>query len=138
MRYSGPGMLLALLILSGCDGQPPSPDPLTRGIDEQMKAQEKGDSVSHRTQVRHAAISHVKKYYSEWTIQGVSIYSNTGTVYLVGVDATSSENRQTIEVSVEMFVKDSGERYWKTSFAPPGVGAKPLEFIVEVYKSPKD
>lgn len=133
-------LVLALTTLAGCNNnqnnQPTSSDPLVRGLETQMHAQE-SDSISHRIQVRQVAIDHIKNHYPQSSIQGVSIFSNGGNDYTVGVDVTSGDGRQTIYTSVELFVKDSGENYWKTRFVPPLAGAKPFEFSTKSYESPK-
>ena len=137
MRYISLGFLLALAVLAGCNVQPKSSNPLVAGLEDQKQAQE-SDSISHRIQVRQAAIDHVKRHYPEASIQGVSIFSNGGNDYTVGVDVTSGAGRETIYTSVELFVKDSGENYWKTRFVPPLVGAKPFEFSTKNYESAKE
>jgi hypothetical protein len=134
MRNSRLYFLTMLLLFAGCSRAQPNSDPLTKATEEQFQAQEKGDSVSYRIQVRRAAVNHVKTHYPAWVIQGASIYANAGNDYTVGVDAISGKDRQTISVEVELFVQENGEKYWKTTFVPPRPGAKPLEFVIEKYE----
>ncbi|MFY9619269.1 MAG: hypothetical protein WAM70_18470 [Pyrinomonadaceae bacterium] len=134
MRRARFYFLTTLVLFAGCSNNSTPSDPLSKGIEQQLQAQDKGDALKSRMQVRRAALNHVKAHYSGWVVQGVSIYAAAGNDYLVGVDVISGSDRQTVSVGVELFVQDNGEKYWKTTFVPPKSGAKPTEFVIEKYE----
>jgi len=133
MRYLQIFALVVVAMATACNNSPNSP--LDEAIEEQMHAQERGDSIEHRKQARQAVMNHVAKYFSEWSIQGITIYSYRGSVYMVGADSISGDKRQTLFFRVELFVKDDGAMYWKTDYVPLEANAKPFDFVIEPYTS---
>lgn len=134
MGYARFLIIAVLALYAGCNNSSKSDDsPLAKAIEEQKYAQERGDTIEHRKQARQAAISHMTKYFPEWSIQGVTLYSYVGNVYMVGVDGISGDKRQTLSFRVDLFGKDNGEMYWKTEYVPSDANAKPFDHIVEPY-----
>jgi predicted Zn-dependent protease len=93
----------------------PSPSPRTpqqkSAIAEQY-LQEDEDS-DNRIEVRKAVVEYVKSNLSNQKIEGVSLLSYTGNLYIASVDLSEKEKRQTISLIVRMYVKENGETYWK-------------------------
>lgn len=109
---------------------------LDNALEEQRQVQASGDTLENRKAVRQAVLGHMSKYFPEWKVQGVTLYSYNNITYMCGVDSVSGEQRQTIFFSAGLFVKDTGEMYWKTEHTPPDKSARPFDFVTVPYAPP--
>src|SRR5436853_5308448 len=133
-------LLMIFALMLACDRYPQTEQtPLSKAIQEQQdRDHERQGSVEHFRQTRQAVINHMGKYFAEWKIEGISVYSYTGGPFNLGVDSTSADKRQTFWFRVDMFVKDDGELYWKAEYIPPGANAKPSDYVTELYTPEKN
>src|SRR5712692_1313009 len=100
--------LVAIVFLGGCGGARHN-DPLTEALVEQKSFEKNGDTIEHRKEAREVAIGHLKKYLSDWTVEGAEIYGYPqSSLYYVGVDCVSGDKRQTVVIRVSLFAKNDG------------------------------
>lgn len=89
---------------------PPTPQQLS--AEEEKEAQEEEDS-DNRIKAREAVVEYVKNNLPKQKIEGVSLLSYAGNLYVASVDLSENEKHRTISLIVRMYVKENGETYWK-------------------------
>lgn len=67
----------------------------------------------NRRKVRQAATDYVKSRMPDWKVLGISSFAYTGSLYVVGIDVSSGDKRQTVNAVVRLFVQQDGATYWK-------------------------
>lgn len=93
----------------------PSPSPQTpqEKSAQSEKETQNEDSFENRAKARQAVVDYVKNSMPGQTIDGISLLSYTGNLYVASVDLSSAKKPQAISLLVRMYVKDNGETYWK-------------------------
>lgn len=67
----------------------------------------------NRNKVRQAATDYVKNRMPDWKVLGISSFAYSGSLYVVGVEISFGDKRQTVNAIVRLFVQHDGATYWK-------------------------
>jgi hypothetical protein len=123
-------ILVVLMVFNSCQGSSnqgsanvasPSPSPKTtskpssaqqESAEAEKDTQDDEDS-DNRIAAREAVTEYVKTNLPKLKIEGISLLSYTGNLYIASVDLSDKEKHQTVSLIVRMYVKESGDTYWK-------------------------
>lgn len=119
MRRRRAALLICLITLTGCGSEPPAPKPppktpLEIGLETEMNG-DAGDTGEGHLQIRQAAANLIKANQPEAEVEGIAIRKQRYdyNFYVAWVAVSDRGKRQTEVLAVRLFVKDSGETYWK-------------------------
>lgn len=113
------GLLICLGILTGCGAEPPTPTsppktPLEIGLETEMSG-DSGDTGEGHLQIRQAAANLIKANQPEAEVEGIAIRKqrDDDNFYVAWVAVSDRGKPQTEVLAVRLFLKESGETYWK-------------------------
>jgi hypothetical protein len=125
-----PLLIASFLLCQGCRNSPtptqaqgnantqqPTPTPEESSPQEEAayleRRTQRRDTAESRLHVRQAVVDYVRAHMPQWKVNGVSLVSYTGNLYLAGVDASANRRQQSVNLVVRFYVADSGDAYWK-------------------------
>ncbi len=90
----------------------PEKDPRAESAYDESLTQEEEEPKA-RLRVREMVIERAGLQFPGWKVEGVSALAYTGTLYLVAVDLSRGQQRQTANYVVRMYITPGNESYWK-------------------------
>jgi hypothetical protein len=129
-------ILIALLLaalLAGCASSgansasvpapTPKPTPDTKydwAFDEESTQED--DNPIDRVEINARAIEYATTAFPGWKIEGVATFAYTGNLYLVAVDLSQEQKRQTVNLVARRFFNSDRKAYWKVDPMTPEIG----------------